>query len=120
MIGCTAKAEPDRVDQFQGCKITWTLDGLQSDVLDEAREAAEQAQQDAEVTDEDLWSWKNTLGAADDSAPIEPEMVEPHAYAEAVRADVREALEQAGYPDTNRFIETRSDISCCKPHFRNP
>ena len=34
------------------------------------------------------------------------------AYLEAVRAEVRTALEEAGYPDTDRVIEVYSDIAC--------
>lgn len=47
----------------------------------------------------------------DDSDPIR---LHGAAYLEVVRGEVRNALADAGYPDTDRVIEVNSSLSCAE------
>lgn len=108
--------EPDRVDTVSvtggECEVSWWLSPLADDVPDDARRIAEERLADAEVNQSRWDEWRTTLESDPDINWTSEGLLQGHAYREAVRAEVRAALEEAGYPDTNRVIEVYSDIAC--------
>lgn len=108
--------DPDRVDTVSvaggECEVSWWLSPLADGVPNEAWRIAEERLADAEVSQSRWDEWRTILESDSDTTWTSEGLLQGHAYREAVRADVRAALEAAGYPDTNRIIEVYSDISC--------
>ncbi|EXJ52846.1 hypothetical protein AS96_02435 [Microbacterium sp. MRS-1] len=108
--------EPDRADTIPvvggECELSWWLSPLADDVPDDAWRIAEERLAVAEVSQSRWDQWRTILESDPDINWTSEGLLQGHAYLEAVRADVRAALEEAGYPDTNRVIEVYSDIAC--------
>lgn len=108
--------EPDRVDTVSVadgvCEVSWWLSPLADDVPDDAWRIAAERLADAEVSQSRWDEWRTILESDPDINWTSEGLLQGHAYLEAVRAEVRASLEEAGYPDTNRVIEVYSDISC--------
>lgn len=92
--------------------MSWWLGPLADGTPDDARSVAEDALAGARVTDAELAEWRTILAGDPDVTWRSETKLEGSAYREVVRADVREALDEAGYPDTNRVIEVYSDLHC--------
>lgn len=118
--GCAAAFGPaDRVDEFtaagQACVGSWWLGALREGTPDEARDIAESALATAPVTQDSLAAAAGLLDLSmsdqerRDAAPAD---VEAEAYMLAVTLHVKSELEAAGYPDSDRVIEVRSERSC--------
>jgi hypothetical protein len=56
--------------------------------------------------------WHTLLDSDPDNVTADPVRLRGAAYLEVVRAEVRDALASAGYPDTSRIIEVNSELSC--------
>lgn len=120
LTGCVQLWRPltgaDRVDEvaFRGtdCEIGWWLAALNDGATDEAWVVARRALQTSEVSTAEAKSWRETLLSDPDVTWDDPVRLDASAHREAVRADVRDALEKAGYPDLNRVIEVYSDLKC--------
>lgn len=110
---------PDAVDRADdiavaggSCRIEWWLAGLSDEATDEAWSVARAALDDSTVSSAEFDSWVSTLTDLDDTEWSSNTELEGAAHREAVRADVRKALAEAGYPDENRVIETYSSMRC--------
>ncbi|MDQ1204608.1 hypothetical protein QE377_000967 [Microbacterium sp. SORGH_AS 862] len=108
--------DPDRVDTVSVadgvCDVSWWLSPLADGVPNDAWRIAEERLAAAEVSQSRWDEWRTILESDPDIGWTSEGLLQGHAYREAVRAEVRAALEEAGYPDTNRVIEVYSDISC--------
>ncbi|WP_298038268.1 hypothetical protein [uncultured Microbacterium sp.] len=105
--------DPDRAEMINGCEVAWKLEVLDERAPAQAMEVAAVALRDAEPDPDSLHLWEETLSNSDDSVkPPTGERLEALAYAEAVRAEVRDALDAAGYPDNQRVVETYTDVHC--------
>ena len=94
------------------CRIEWWLAGLSGEATDEVWDVARAALDESTVSPEEFESWLSTLTHLDDTEWSSETELEGAAHREAVRADVRTALEDAGYPDEDRVIETYSSLRC--------
>lgn len=110
---------PDIVDRADDvavtggtCRIEWWLAGLSDGATDEAWQVARDALRQSTVSAEESDSWRSTLTSLDDTEWASEIEFEGAVHREAVRADVRTALADAGYPDENRVIETYSSMRC--------
>ncbi|MDR6867414.1 hypothetical protein J2Y69_002017 [Microbacterium resistens] len=120
VAGCrgvpSPSGEPDRAETIPvaggECELSWWLTPLSDDVPDDAWQIAEQRLADAEVSQSHWDEWRTILDSDPDIDWTSEGRLQGRAYLEAVRADVRAALEAAGYPDTRRVIEVYSDIAC--------
>jgi hypothetical protein len=117
--GCgDARGAPDREETFavQGaeCTAKWWLDPLVNDVPAAASVEAARALTGAKVEASELEAWKRTIvESKSGDREITESRLEGFAYVEAVRADVRLRLAEAGFPDApTRFIEVYSDVDC--------
>lgn len=122
LVGCLSGCgfvRPDVVDRRDEvavaggvCRIDWWLAAVSEGVTEEAWQVARDALRQASVGPEEFAGWRNTLTSLDDTDwPSETEL-EGAVHREAVRAAVRDALADAGYPDENRVIETYSSMLC--------
>jgi hypothetical protein len=96
------------------CEIIWWLSPAVDDPPAEAMRIATAALDSAEVSDQDWSAWYMVLVRNSDDGGIPEIRLRGTAYLEAVREDVRVALDDAGYSDFERVIEVYSDISCTK------
>lgn len=92
--------------------MSWWLGPLADGVPDDAHRVAEKALAGARVTDVEVAEWRAILADDPDVTWRSEAKLEGSAYREVVRADVRDALDEAGYPDANRVIEVYSDLRC--------
>ena len=119
MTGCSLIppiSGPDRADAVPvpggTCQISWWLSPAVDDPPAEARRIAAKALKDATVSESQWSDWYRTLDDDPDLDSVPEIRLRGSAYLEAVREDVRTALEEAGYPDIERVIEVYSDLSC--------
>jgi len=122
LVGCLSAcglvrpAVVDRADNIAvaggTCRIEWWLAGLSDEATDEAWSVARAALDDSTVSSTEFDSWVSTLTDLDDTDWSSNTELEGAAHREAVRADVRTALADAGFPDENRVIETYSSMRC--------
>ncbi len=94
------------------CEIAWWLTPVGRDVPEEAQSVAADALDAATVDDAALQEWYALLESDPDLDGVSSVRLQGSAYLEVVRAQVRTALDTAGYPDTERVIEVSSDLSC--------
>ncbi len=94
------------------CEISWWLSRAVDDPPAEASRIAVKALDEASVSDSQWASWYQLLNDDPDLASMSQIRKHGSAYLEAVREDVRSALEDAGYPDIERAIEVYSNFSC--------
>lgn len=94
------------------CRINWWLGPAVDDPPAEASRIAEGALEDASVSDSQWAGWYQLLDDDPDRGPESEVRLRGRAYLEAVREDVRSALEDAGYPDIERVVEVYSNLSC--------
>lgn len=94
------------------CDISWWLTPLVEDVPHEAERIAAAALSDADVSAEEWKEGHALIDGDPDNDTANPVRLHGAAYLEVVRAEVRSALESAGYPDTERIIEVHSELSC--------
>ncbi len=94
------------------CDISWWLTPLVEDVSDAAERIAAAALSDADVSADEWKEWHALPDGDPDNDTANPVRLHGAAYLEVVRADVRDALGSAGYPDTDRIIEVHSELSC--------
>jgi hypothetical protein len=108
--------EPDRAESVPvpggTCQIDWWLGPAVDNPPAEARRVAVEALKDAEVSDAQWSDWYRLLDDDPDLDSVPEIRLRGTAYLEAVREDVRTALEHAGYPDDERVIEVYSNLSC--------
>lgn len=120
LVGCRggfqAEGEPDRSESITvhggQCDISWWLTPLVEDGSDAAEMIAAAALSDADVSSDEWKEWHALLDVDPDNDTANPVRLHGAAYLEVVRAEVRDALESAGYPDTDRVIEVNSELSC--------
>jgi hypothetical protein len=112
-------ARPDVVDRADEiavaggtCRIEWWLAGLSDEATDEAWRVARAALKESTVSPKEFESWMDMLTNLDDTEWSSETELAGAVHREAVRADVRSALADAGYPDENRVIETYSSTRC--------
>lgn len=107
---------PDRAEVVSvpggTCEISWWLSPAVDDPPAEASRVADDALDQASVSDSQWASWYQLLNDDPDLSSMSQIRKHGSAYLEAVREDVRAALEDAGYPDAERVIEVYSDLSC--------
>lgn len=107
---------PDRADEVPvpggTCKISWWLSPAVEDPPADAERIAAKALEDATVSESQWSDWYRLLDDDPDLDSVPEIRLSGSAYLEGVREDVREALEEAGYPDIERVIEVYSNISC--------
>lgn len=107
---------PDRTDTVEvsggECEVSWWLGPLAEGIPDAARRVAKKALASARVSSAERAEWRSILADDPDVTWRSEAKLEGSAYREVVRAHVREALDEAGYPDTNRVIEVYSDLHC--------
>ncbi len=94
------------------CEISWWLAPAVDDPPAEAKPIALEALAEATVSEAQWSSWYQLLNDDPDLDYIPEVRLQGSAYLEAVREDVRVALEAAGYPDIERVIEVYSNLSC--------
>lgn len=94
------------------CEISWWLTPQVEDVSNEAESIAAAALSNADVSADEWEEWHALLDGDPDNETANPVRLHGAAYLEVVRAEVRDALASAGYPDTNRIIEVSSELSC--------
>ncbi len=95
------------------CTAQWWLGDLKAGVSDEAEQIAGAALRDATVTEPSLAEWQSILeDSQSEGAELSAMELEGQAHIEVVRAHVREKLDGAGYPDSDRVIEVWSDLAC--------
>ena len=96
------------------CTAEWRLDPLVEDVPPEASSAASRALEEATVSSAEIEVWKEvSLDSQSGDQNLPPSELEGYAYIEQVRLEVREGLEEAGYPDApTRVIEVRAGLEC--------
>lgn len=118
LSGCSLVQGPvDREETFAvdggQCTAQWWLGDLKSGVSEEAEQIADDALRVATVTESSLAEWQSILedsqSGGDELSAIE---LKGQAYIEVVRAHVRDELDGAGYPDSDRVIEVWSDLAC--------
>lgn len=120
LSACSVTRGPaDREDSFTSgeseCTAQWWLGDLAEGEPEEARTVAEEALAEADVTDADIEEWVGLLSLAqteEEAEDMTQTELERQAYVEAVREHVREELEGAGFPDSDRVIEVYSDLHC--------
>lgn len=120
LTGCALLQGPaDRTDEFTAagheCSGSWWLGDLKEGTSAEAREIAEDALAAAEVTDDRLEAATNLLDLSKNDAERKrttPVDFESEAYMLAVTLQVKDALEEAGYPDSDRVMEVWSERKC--------
>lgn len=109
-------SEPDRSEVVPvpggTCEISWWLSPAVDDPPAEADRIAAEALEAATVSDAQWASWFRLLDDDPDLDSVPVIRLHGSAYLEAVREDVRSALDDAGYPDTERVIEVYSNLSC--------
>lgn len=117
--GCgDARGAPDREETFAvhgaECTAQWWLEPLVEDVPSAASDAASRALTSAEVEASELEDWKRTITESQSGdRELTESRLEGFAYVEAVRAEVRSGLPEAGFPDApTRLIEVYSDVKC--------
>jgi hypothetical protein len=117
--GCgDARGAPDREDTFAvkgaECTAQWWLEPMVDDVPRAASDEARRALTSAEVEAPELEDWKRTITESQSGdREITESRLEGLAYVEAVRAEVRSGLAEAGFPDApTRLIEVYSDVKC--------
>ena len=123
LAGCALVLGPaDRTDEFTAagreCTGSWWLGYLREGTSAEAREVAEEALAGAEVTDDRLQSATSLLDLSKNEAERASTTAvdfESEAYMLAVTLQVKDALEEAGYPDIDRVMEVWSERSCSQP-----
>jgi hypothetical protein len=107
---------PDRADSVPlpggSCEVSWWLGSAGDDPPEEARRVAVDALESATVSDSQWAYWYRLLDDDPDLDSLPEARLRGTAYLEAVREDVRVALDHAGYPDTERVIEVYSNLSC--------
>lgn len=107
---------PDRAEIVSvpggACDVSWWLAPAVDDPPAEATRIAVDALAEASVSDSQWAAWYQLLNDDPDLASVSQTRLHGSAYLEAVREDVRSALEDAGYPDIERVIEVYSNISC--------
>lgn len=88
---------------------------MEGGVPQDASDVAYEALRSSSVSAGELQEWERILIESGSGRPAPGYKVEGYAYAEAVRADVRSALQAAGYPDhPTRVIEVYSESRCSK------
>ena len=109
----------DRTDQFtvagKECTGSWWLGDLRGATSAGAREVAEEALVEAEVTDDRLDSATSLLEISHNEAERASTTVvdvESEAYMLAVTLQVKDALAKAGYPDIDRVMKVWSERRC--------
>ena len=120
LTGCALVQGPaDRTDEFtaagQDCSGSWRLGDLTEGTSLEARKVAEEALADAEVTDDRLEAATRLLDMSKNDAERASTTAvdfESEAYMLAVTLQVKDELEEAGYPDSDRVMEIWSERSC--------
>lgn len=121
LTGCGVDyGAPDREETFsvQGgaCSARWWLEPLADEVPEDASDVAREALFSSTVSASELGEWKEILlesQSGDRQSPVHT--LDGYAYVEAVRADVRSELQDAGYPDASgRVIEVYSDSDCSR------
>lgn len=118
LAGC-GWVRPDVVDRADDvsvtggtCRIEWWLAALNDGATDEAWGVAREALASATVDEAELSEWRELLLLDDDVTWASPGRLDGAAHLEAVRADVRDALAVAGFPDSDRVIEVFSSQLC--------
>lgn len=118
LAGC-GWIRPDIVDRVEDvavsggtCRIEWWLAALNDGAIDQAWGVAREALSSSTVDARELAGWQGTLLLDDEVTWGSQGRLEGAAHREAVRADVRDALEVAGFPDTDRVIEVFSSQRC--------
>jgi hypothetical protein len=113
-----SEGEPDRTESVAvpggTCDISWWLTPMVEDVAEEAKRTATSALTRADVSAAEWDEWHALLDGDPDNDNSDPVRLHGAAYLEVVRAEVRNALAAAGYPDTDRVIEVYSSLSCAK------
>ncbi|PRB14118.1 hypothetical protein [Microbacterium sp. MYb62] len=94
------------------CEISWWLGPAVDDPPAEAGRVAAEALEEATVSESQWSEWYRLLDDDPDLDSLSENRLRGSAYLEAVREDVRAALDDAGYPDIERVIEVYSDLSC--------
>lgn len=109
----------DRTDEFtaagQECTGSWWLGDLREGASTEAQEVAENALAAAEVTDDRLEAATSLLDLSKSDAERKSTTevdFESEAYMLAVTLQVKDALEEAGYSDSDRVMEVWSERNC--------
>lgn len=94
------------------CDIAWWLSPAVDDPPAEAEDVASAALAGAEVSGTQWEEWYTLLDDDPDLDSVPEMRLWGSAYLESVREDVRVALDEAGYPDSERVIEVYSHLSC--------
>ncbi|MCT1366132.1 MULTISPECIES: hypothetical protein [Microbacterium] len=109
---------PDRSESVPSlggtCEIGWWLAPAVENPPAEAERIAADALQEATVSDRQWDDWYRLLDDDPDLDTVPAIRLRGSAYLEAVREDVRTALEEAGYPDDQRVVEVHANLSCAK------
>lgn len=119
-VGCSVVGRPaDRIDKFvaagEHCTGSWWIADLREGTSDNARVIAEAALDEAEASAEAVESATNLLAVSMNdyerrNAPAVD--FESEAYLLTVTLYVKEQLASAGYPDSDRVLEVRSEHTC--------
>ena len=115
-VGPQTEGPPDRTESIAvpggECNISWWLTPLVEDIPEEAGKIAAAALSAADVSADEWEEFHALLDGDPDNDSASPVRLHGAAYLEVVRNDVRDALEAAGYPDTDRIIEVNSELNC--------
>lgn len=120
LTGCSlVQGRADRTDEFmaagQECTGSWWLGGLRDGTSIKAREVAEAALSAAHVSADRLESATSLLADSKNDAERKRTTsvdLESEAYMLAVTLQVKDALDEAGYPDRDRVMEIWSERHC--------
>lgn len=120
LAGCSLVQGPaDRTDQFvaagKDCSGSWWLGDLREGTDDEAQRIAEEALTNAVVTPDALSAAISLLDDSKNDAERQRTSavdLESEAYMLTVTLQVKDELDAAGYPDSDRVIEVWSDRQC--------
>jgi hypothetical protein len=94
------------------CDISWWISPAADDVREHALKVAGDKLARAKVSDAAWEEWEALLDNDPDLDSLSEQRISGSAYAEVVRSQVRESLDDAGYPDENRLVEVYTDLDC--------
>lgn len=107
---------PDRSEMVSvpggTCEISWWLGPAVDDPPAEALSIATKALDEATVSESQWSDWYDLLDGDPDLDDVSDIRLRGSAYLESIREDVRTALDEAGYPDSERVVEVFSHLAC--------
>lgn len=120
LAGCRGVPEvdgpPDRAEIVAvpggDCELAWGLVPVEASTPTEALDTAREALGGSRVSEGEWNDAVQVLRADPDNAGADERRLYASAYLGVVQQDVRNALDAAGYPDTDRQVEVRVSLTC--------